>query len=221
MHALLHSLPPTLQQATTDPHLCWRLLDTQRWVRVSLLGVLLFFAGFWCIQDSVFALQESFPHSYVRSDSSMVGLMGPPPRGLMPYSSLLCQEPLALWQSTADLYLHRRCSNTVLSQSLWGLWVRVHRRFVWALWASLVGEGLDSICRFAPPTVLLAILWPFKGYLLTAAPVKHSLCSWPWTWGISSLHLTAPGPHSHCSLLQQKAKGKKKDIPIWMQSSKE
>ena len=28
------------------------------------------------------------------------------------------------WQSTADLYLHRRHSNTVLSQSLWGLWSR-------------------------------------------------------------------------------------------------
>ena len=26
-HALLHSVPPTLQQAT-DPHLHWRLLDT-------------------------------------------------------------------------------------------------------------------------------------------------------------------------------------------------
>ena len=28
MYTLLHSVPPTLQQATTDPHLCWRLLDT-------------------------------------------------------------------------------------------------------------------------------------------------------------------------------------------------
>ena len=28
MHALLHSVPPTLQQATTFPHLCWRLLGT-------------------------------------------------------------------------------------------------------------------------------------------------------------------------------------------------
>ena len=34
------------------------------------------------------------------------------------------------WQSTADLYLHRRCSNTVLSQSLWGPWVLVCTRFV-------------------------------------------------------------------------------------------
>ena len=29
MHVLLCSLPPTLQQATTDPCLCWRLLDAQ------------------------------------------------------------------------------------------------------------------------------------------------------------------------------------------------
>ena len=29
-------------------------------------------------------------------------------------------EPLSLWKSTADLYLHRRHGDTVLSQSLWG-----------------------------------------------------------------------------------------------------
>ena len=37
MHALLHSVPQTLQQATTGPHLCWRLQDTPRQVWVSLL----------------------------------------------------------------------------------------------------------------------------------------------------------------------------------------
>ena len=31
---------------------------------------------------------------------------------------------------SADPYLHRRHSNTVLSQSLWDLWVLVHTRFV-------------------------------------------------------------------------------------------
>ena len=36
-HVLLHSVPPALQQATTDPRLRWRLLDTHRQVRVSLL----------------------------------------------------------------------------------------------------------------------------------------------------------------------------------------
>ena len=35
----------------------------------------------------------------------------------MPYPGLLHPEPLQ--QATADLYLHRRHSNTVLAQSLW------------------------------------------------------------------------------------------------------
>ena len=37
MQALPHSVPPTLQQATNDPRLCQRLLDTHRQVSVSLL----------------------------------------------------------------------------------------------------------------------------------------------------------------------------------------
>ena len=48
----------------------------------------------------------------------------------MPYPGLLHQEPLPLQQSTADLYLCRRLSNTVLAQSLWGLWVLVCTSFV-------------------------------------------------------------------------------------------
>ena len=55
-------------------------------------------------------LQEGFCHTHV-------------PRLLHP-------EPLSLWQSTADPYCHRRHSNTVLSQSLWGPWVLVSTRFV-------------------------------------------------------------------------------------------
>ena len=37
MHALMHSVPQTLQQATADPRLCQRLLDTPGQVWVSLL----------------------------------------------------------------------------------------------------------------------------------------------------------------------------------------
>ena len=37
MHELLHSMPPTLQQASSEPHLCQRLLDTHGQVWVSLL----------------------------------------------------------------------------------------------------------------------------------------------------------------------------------------
>ena len=36
-HALLHLVPPPLQQATTSPRLHWRLLDTHGQVWVSLL----------------------------------------------------------------------------------------------------------------------------------------------------------------------------------------
>ena len=39
MHVLLHSVPPTLQQATTNPRFRWRLLDTHRqvWGHCSFL----------------------------------------------------------------------------------------------------------------------------------------------------------------------------------------
>ena len=86
----------------------------------------------------------------------------------MPHPGLLHPEPLPLRQATADQYLCRRHTDTVLSQSLWGLWILVHTRFVWALWESLEGNGFESKCDFASPTILLALL----------------LC--PWTWGISS-----------------------------------
>ena len=36
-YTLLHLVSPTLQQATTDPHLHWRLLDSHGQVWVSLL----------------------------------------------------------------------------------------------------------------------------------------------------------------------------------------
>ena len=86
----------------------------------------------------------------------------------MPYPGLLYPKPLPLQQPTADPLLHRRYSNTVLSQSLWGLWVLVRTKFVWALRVSLEGMGLDSKHNFTPPTILLGCLFPLPldvGYL--------------------------------------------------------
>ena len=158
MHTLLHSVPPTLQLDTTDPSLCWRLLDTHRQVLVShLLGHFSFLLGPG-EQGSVCAHQESFSQSCIRSGSSLIGLLATSSRGLMAYPSLLHQDSLSLWQSTADLYLHRRRSYTVLSQSLWGLWVLVHTWFVLALWESLEGMGFDSKHELTPPTILLEFL---------------------------------------------------------------
>ena len=60
MDTLLHSVPLTLKQATTDPRLPWILLDTHRQVWVSFLwGSLLLSPGSWCSQSFVCALQES------------------------------------------------------------------------------------------------------------------------------------------------------------------
>ena len=59
MHALLHSVSSALQQATTNPCLCQRLLDTQGSLGQSLVGSLLFSPGSWCAQGFVCALQES------------------------------------------------------------------------------------------------------------------------------------------------------------------
>ena len=72
----------------------------------------------------------------------------------MPYPGLLHPEPLSLQQATADLYLLRRQSHTVLSQSLWHL--RVLR--------CQTPIGFDSKCDFTPPTILLGLL----------------LCPWMW-----------------------------------------
>ena len=83
----------------------------------------------------------------------------------MPYPGLLRPEPLPLQQATADPYLSRRHSNTVLAQSLWGLWDLVYTGFFEPS-ECLAGMVFDSKCDFTPPTVLLGLL----------------LC--PWMWGI-------------------------------------
>ena len=59
MHTLPHPVPPTLQQATTDPRFCCRFLDTHGQVWVSLLwGHCSFLLGPGA-QGFVCALQES------------------------------------------------------------------------------------------------------------------------------------------------------------------
>ena len=122
---------PTLQWATADPCLHWRLLNTHREIRASLLWGHCSFLLSHGAHKVLFVLSKSlFPESCESSGGSMVGLMATSPRGLMPYPGLLNSEPLLLQQSTADPYCHRRYSNTVLAQSLWGLWVLICTRFV-------------------------------------------------------------------------------------------
>ena len=75
-HALLHSVPLTLQQATANQHLCRRPLDTHRQVWVSLLwGHCSFLLGPGAYMF-LFVLSKSlFPQSCVSSCGSVVELM--------------------------------------------------------------------------------------------------------------------------------------------------
>ena len=73
MQALLHSVPPTLQQATTDPRLHQKLRDIHRQVWVSLLwGDCSFLLG-PDVHKVLFVPSKSlFPQSCVSSSGSMV-----------------------------------------------------------------------------------------------------------------------------------------------------
>ena len=73
---MLYSVPSTLQQATTDLYLCWRLLETYRQVWFSLLkGHCSFLLGPGAHKVLFVPPKSLFPQSYVSSGSSMVGLM--------------------------------------------------------------------------------------------------------------------------------------------------
>ena len=71
-HVLLQSMPPTLQQATTDPCLHRKLPDTHK--QVSSGGHCPFLPGSWCTRFCC-ALQESISQSYISSGGFIVGLM--------------------------------------------------------------------------------------------------------------------------------------------------
>ena len=74
MQALLHSVTPALQQATSNPHLHQRLLNTHGQVWVNILwGHCSFLLG-PSAHKVLFVPSESlFPQTCVSSDGSMVG----------------------------------------------------------------------------------------------------------------------------------------------------
>jgi len=138
----------------------------------SLVGSLLLFPGSWCTQGSVFAHQEFVSQSCLSSDGSMVLLMVTfskrayaIPRSAVPRASAPAAVPC--WAVPPQETLKHS-----LSQALWGLWVLVQTRFVWALWAFLEGMGFDSKRDFSPPT----ICWSFS-FVLGCGVSPHSWCT--------------------------------------------
>ena len=93
----------------------------------------------------------------------------------MPYPGLLYPESLPLQRSSADLYLHRRHSNTVLSQSLgiWGSWCTQGlfepSEHLWQIWGLILNWFYPSNCLVGAFPLPLDM-----GYLLKVAPAPRS-----------------------------------------------
>ena len=87
---------------------------------------------FWVLVCTRFFVPSKslFPQSCVSSGSSMVGLMATFSKRAYAIPKSAAPRAPVLRQATADLCLRRRHSDTVLSPSLWGLWVLVPTRFV-------------------------------------------------------------------------------------------
>ena len=74
-HPLLHSVPPALQQVTTDPRLCQRLLDTHGKSGSVSCGVTALLSWSWHAEGFVCALQESVSPVLCKSWQLYGGLM--------------------------------------------------------------------------------------------------------------------------------------------------
>ena len=108
---MAHSVPLTVQQATADPCHHRRFLDTHGQVWVSLLwGHCSVLLGPGAHKVLFVPLRVYFP-VLCKFWSFYDGVNGD-----------FLQEGLCHTQSTADRNLHRRHSDTVLSQSLWVGW---------------------------------------------------------------------------------------------------
>ena len=141
-------MPSALQQATASPHLCERLLDTHRQVWVSLLwGHCSFLLGPGAHKLLFVPSKRLFLQSCVCSGGSMVGLVVTSSKRAYTIPRSAAPRAPDPAQSTADLHLRRRHSNTVLSQSLCGFWVLVctgtfePSEHLWQVWSLARSAG--------------------------------------------------------------------------------
>ena len=166
MRALLCSVPQTLQQVTSNPHLCQRLLDTHRRVWVSLLlGHCSFLLGPG-MYKVLFVPSESLSPVLCKFWWLYGGVHGDLPKeGLChthvccTQSPCLCGRPLLTHTSAGDAQTLKGRSGSVSVGSPVAHKVLFEpSKHLWQVW----GLILDAVSP--PPTILLGLL----------------LC--PWTW---------------------------------------
>ena len=103
-----HSVPPTLQQATTDQHLHWRHLDTHgKSGSVLLWGHCSILLGPDAHKVLFVSSKSLFPQSCVSSGGSIMGLTVTSSRRAYAIPRSAAPRLLPLGQATADPYLHR------------------------------------------------------------------------------------------------------------------
>ena len=156
MHALLHSVPPSLQQATPDPCLHLKLLDTHGQVWVSLLWGHCFFLLGPGVHKVLFVPSRSlFLQSCVSSGISKVGLMVTSSKRAYAISrstALTAAAPVAVhcWPISPQATL-KHSSDSV---SVGSLGLGAHMVCLSPLSIS-GGYGFDSKCDFTPPNIFL------------------------------------------------------------------
>ena len=137
--ALPHSVPLTLQQATADPCLCQRLLDTHGQVWVSLLwGHCSFFLGPGVHKFMIVPSKSLIPQFCVGSGSSTVGLMvisskrayAIPTSAAPSHTQICCTQCPCPCGSPLLIHTYTGDTQTQFWLSLGGLWVLVCTRFV-------------------------------------------------------------------------------------------
>ena len=203
----MHALPPTLQQATTDPCLGWRLLDTHREVWISLLwGHCSFLLGPGAHKVLFVPSKSLFPQSCVSSGSSMVGPMATSSKRA--YAIPRSAAPRALAPATVHCWpvppqetfkhssgsvcvcpgVHKVCLSLLSTSGGWGLILNVILpllQFCWGFSFALgCGGSPQSHSRVTQlPLQHQQSCWGFSpldiGYLFTVTPEKsESQDSW-------------------------------------------
>ena len=128
MHTLPHSGPPALQQATVDPCLPHRLLDTHGQVWVSVLwGHCSFFLGSGVYKMLFVPSKILFPQSCVSSGGGVTG-------NLLP--EVLCHTQVCCTQSPGP------CSRPLLTSTFAG---GTHTQF-WFSLRGVSGPDVHKIC---------------------------------------------------------------------------
>ena len=180
---MLQTVPPTLLQATSDPHLQQRLLDTHRQVSC---GVTAPSYGSWCTRFCC-ALQESISQSCVSSASSMAGLMANSSKRT--YAIPTPRSPFPVAEHCQPIPPQEMLKHSSVSVSVGTLGPGPHKVHLSPL--SISGGNGVWFWTWIRLFYHLAGAAPLPldiGYLLTAAPVCTVLLGflWPWMWGISS-----------------------------------